>query len=111
MAQTGSWVISQKWSLVEQNGQKFEPSGLYMYLTNAKYGQKVQTGSCVTETGSWAVSRKRSKMDQKLNPVGYNQACKCRIWAKMPNLISPSVTQMSAFICMFVYSLQATILE
>ena len=64
MAQTGSWVISQKWNLVEQNGQKFGPSGLYMYTNNAKYGQNGQTGSHMAQTGSWVVSRKRSLVEQ-----------------------------------------------
>ena len=73
MAQTGSWVVSQKRSLVERNGRTFGPSGLYMYTTDAKYCQNAQTGSHMVQTGSWIISGKQSLVErngQKFEPSG-----------------------------------------
>ena len=69
----GSWVISRKRSIVEQNGPKFGPSGLYSEHIGAKYGRKVKTGSWFHQTGSWVISRKRSVVEQngpKFGPFG-----------------------------------------
>ena len=54
--QTGNWVESQKWCIVERKRQQFGPSGLYLQYTYAKYGQKSQTWSWFCQTGSWVVS-------------------------------------------------------
>ena len=54
-SQTGSWVVSRKQCIVDQNGQKFGPSGLYIQHTYAKYGQKSRTRSWFHETGSWGM--------------------------------------------------------
>ena len=73
MAQAGSWVISQKRSLVELNGRKFGPSRLYMYTTDAKYGQNAQTGSHMAQAGSLVISQKWSLVEQngqKFGPSG-----------------------------------------
>ena len=64
MAQTESWIISWKRSLVEQNGPKFGPFGLYTKHTKVRYGKKAQTGSHMAQTGSWVISQKQTLMER-----------------------------------------------
>ena len=51
---------------------------------NTKYGRKVQTGSCLAQTGSWVVSQKRSEMDQYLVHLGDTGILPMPNIAKMP---------------------------
>ena len=51
-------------SLVERNGPKFGPSGLYTKHTEVRYDGKAQTGSHMAQTESWIISWKRSLVEQ-----------------------------------------------
>ena len=50
--EVGGTIVSRKPCFIEQNRQKFEPSGLYIQCTYAQYGRKSQTGSQIRQTGS-----------------------------------------------------------
>ena len=42
MTETGSWAVSRKWSLVEQNGPKILPCGLQSSMQMPNMGQNAE---------------------------------------------------------------------